>query len=998
MNMNRFVNYPARKVLVAGFFVIFLLVLGFALVAWMQTNKLWTQTELMYNHPLRVRAAVDAFRTDVLIIHRSMKDIVLEAGNEQKATEIRQIIGVHESDAFRQLDVLERWFLGEAEKVDSLRNSFVEWNVIRNETLNLFEQGRLDEALHRTLRSGVGGNKAERLLHHTDYISNFASGKALQFLHQAEVANQKQNLQVLLFLMGTLVALLVTFYFIYQYIQTPLKKLTRALTDFRRGEADARVDYSADNEFGQLAESFNKLFEVLGDQQKTEEQSALLTAMMLQETDAGAFSKKLLTILLEQTGAQLGAIYLPDKEARYFEPHVCIGFGANLPKQFNVEDPEGEFGTALASRKMQHIRSPKANSSFIYHTVSGEVAPSEIITLPLEFGGNVLAVISLATIGEFSSWAVRYLKAVYQVVGARMNGVLAFRMIQEQAASLDEQNRELEMQKQELTLQTVELEKMNAELEQQKRQLDEASRLKSTFLSNMSHELRTPLNSVIALSGVLDRRLKGQIPDEEYQYLEIIGRNGRSLLALINDILDLSRIEAGREEIFVNSFSIKHLVDDLVSVLSQQAKEKGIELKNLVGADLPTIHSDQDKCMHILQNIISNAVKFTNKGFVEITASVVDNELSVAVHDTGIGISPNHLPHIFDEFRQADESSSRKYGGTGLGLSIAKKYASLLKGTISVESQQGEGTIFVLKIPVKTDQKAETYPTVLKRGNLAEVNYQLAGEGNGYTILLVDDSQPALIQMTDILCSQGYKVLHSHNGFEAMDQLSERVPDAVILDLMMPGMDGFEVLRNIRSQEQFRHIPVLILTARQVTKEELSLLKNNNIHQLIQKGDVNRQELLLAISRMIALQQCRPASTATMRVIQKGADPLSILVVEDNPDNMATMKAILNGQCEMLEADNGKTAVDKALEHKPHLILMDLALPGMSGFDALVAIRKHDELSHIPVVAVTASVMKGDREKVLAFGFDRFVPKPVDETLLWQVINELMAPADAVQS
>ncbi|MDD2964708.1 MAG: response regulator [Bacteroidales bacterium] len=995
--MNRFVNYPARKVLVAGFLVIFLLVLGFALVAWIQTNKLWTQTELMYNHPLRVRAAVDAFRTDVLVIHRAMKDVVLEAGHEQQATEIRQIMSVHENDAFRQLDVLQKWFLGEAEKVDSLRNSFVEWNVIRNETLNLLEQGRHDEALHRTLRSGVGGDKAERLLRHTEYISNFARGKALQFLQQAEAANQKQNLQVLIFLLGTLMTLLVAFYFIFQYIQTPLQRLMRALTDFRRGEADARVDYSADNEFGQLAESFNKLFEVLGDQQKTEEQSALLTAMMLQETDARTFSKKLLALLLEQSGAQLGAIYLPDKEARYFEPYVSIGFGTNLPKRFDVENPEGEFGTALANRKMQYIRSPKANSSFTYHTVSGEVAPSEIITLPLEFGGDVVAVISLGTVGEFSPWAVRYLKAVYQTVGARMNGVLAFRMIQQQAASLDEQNRELEMQKQELTLQTIELEKMNAELEQQKRQLDEASRLKSSFLSNMSHELRTPLNSVIALSGVLDRRLKGQIPDEEYQYLEIIGRNGRSLLALINDILDLSRIEAGREEVFVNSFSVKHLVDDLVSVLSQQAKEKGIELKNLVGADLPIIHSDQDKCMHILQNIIGNAVKFTNQGSVEISAFVIDEELSVVVRDTGIGISPGHLPHIFDEFRQADDSSSRKFGGTGLGLSIAKKYASLLKGTISVESQQGEGTMFMLKIPVKIESKADTTLSLHQKANLSEVNYQLAGEGNGYTVLLVDDSQPALIQMTDILCSQGYKVLHSHNGFEAIDQLSERVPDAIILDLMMPGMDGFEVLSTIRSQEQSRHIPVLILTARQVTKEELSFLKSNNIHQLIQKGDVNRQELLLAISRMIALQQCRPVSPATRRVIRKGTGPLTILVVEDNPDNMATMKAILGQQCQMLEAVNGRTGVDQALEHMPHLILMDLALPEMSGFEALVAIRKHDELSHIPVVAVTASVMKGDREKVLAFGFDRFVPKPVDETLLWHVINELLAPADANQ-
>ena len=255
--------------------------------------------------------------------------------------------------------------------------------------------------------------------------------------------------------------------------------------------------------------------------------------------------------------------------------------------------------------------------------------------------------------------------------------------------SLEYQNRELESQKTELAMQSAELTEQNTELEMQKKQLSEASELKTNFLSNMSHELRTPLNSVIALSGVLNRRLAAKIPDEEYSYLEVIERNGKHLLSLINDILDISRIESGREEIEISRFNVNGLVTDVINLILPQAQQKNIELRQTAPGSDVFMTTDFDKFHHILQNLISNAVKFTDEGRVEVSAVKTGDTVSVSVADTGIGISANHLPHIFDEFRQADGSTSRRYGGTGLGLAIAKKYANLLGGNVTVKSSPG---------------------------------------------------------------------------------------------------------------------------------------------------------------------------------------------------------------------------------------------------------------------------------------------------------------------
>jgi CheY-like chemotaxis protein/anti-sigma regulatory factor (Ser/Thr protein kinase) len=394
----------------------------------------------------------------------------------------------------------------------------------------------------------------------------------------------------------------------------------------------------------------------------------------------------------------------------------------------------------------------------------------------------------------------------------------------------------------------------------QKRELDEANRLKSAFLSSMSHELRTPMNSVLALTGVLSRRLAKVIPAEEFSYLGIIERNGKNLLTLINNLLDLSRIEAGREDTTPSRFQLRELVGEQVALLEPQAREKNIRLQNDVPADFPLLTSDHEKCRHILQNLIGNAIKFTEQGQVTITAEFSPGSSGISplpfricVKDTGIGISADQIPHIFDEFRQADGSNSRKYGGTGLGLAIAKKYALLLGGDITVDSTPGKGSAFTLRLPRELPLCDElSGPLTDVPAQPASPPYSQAERPSGRKILVVEDNEASIVQLTDILEVEGYQVRVAHNGEEALREIARSLPDAMVLDLMMPGVDGFEVLEKIRRSERSAILPVVILTAKHVTKEEFSILKANHIYQLIQKGDINRDELLAAVAAMVS--------------------------------------------------------------------------------------------------------------------------------------------------
>lgn len=968
-----------------GFAIILIFVIVLGAVAWSQSNAIAEQTRLLYDHPLTVRRAIGLLRSDILSIHLGMKDLMLS----QSETEIAETIArmdTLETNAFNQIDILYSQYLGPISDVEQVNQEFILWNTIRSETIRLLREGKTNQAIDRTQSGGVGGDQAKVVLNSLDRIDTFASNKSDELFTNSQLLKNSLNQQLLLLVGGIfLLSLFITFY-VLDSIRRPMKELSRSIQEFKTGNLSSRSAYNRNDEFGELSDSYNQLAEIIQMDTGLKEKTANLTSLMLGINDAVPFFQATLSALAENSGSQMAAVYLLSIDQKTFEHFASIGLDEGGRVSFAAETYEGEFGPALASKKIQHITNIPADTRFRFSAVSGQFTPREIITIPVISMDQTIAIISLATFGNFSQPSIRFIEAIWATLNARITGILAFRQIRTIAMQLEQQNLELVTQKNELNAQTVELNRQNIELEAQKKQIDEASRLKTNFISNMSHELRTPLNAVIALSGVLNRRLANQIPEEEYSYLEVIERNGKQLLTLINDILDLARIEAGREEIEISQFDINLVVADIVSALNPIAQQKGIQLLSHHNPNLSPMVSDATKCLHILQNLVNNAVKFTEAGKVEISLLQKGDRIEISVSDSGIGISRDHLPHIFDEFRQADSSTSRRYGGTGLGLAIAKKYAKLLGGSISVKSVLGEGSVFTLFLPLLlehdiTDRESSSLNGTPYPSTLSEVPINQTPK----VILVVEDNEAAVIQLKDILEEDAYQILVARNGGEALEIIQVTLPDAIILDLMMPGVDGFEVLKTVREAERTAQLPVLILTAKHITKNDLKFLKHNNVHQLIQKGAINRSDLLNSIAEMV-----RPQTEKQQPVPQTIEGKPLVLVVEDNPDNLLTIKALLNIDFEVIEAVNGKEGVEQAEKYQPHLILMDIALPEMDGFQAFKMIREDTHLQNIPVIALTASAMTSDREAILAYGFDGYISKPIDHLEFIHIIERVL--------
>lgn len=844
--------------------VTFVAFLGVA--AWYEAESLWQNTRAFYEHPFTVRQAIDQLAIDIISMHRDMKDAVL-ADEERARNKAIGRMDVREADAMRQFDILYSRYLGSRSDVDALRDAFVGWHALREETIGLLREGRKAEAARRTQEGGAGGAHVEKMLGGVNKISDFARIRAEGFY--ADARKHKEELLLwLVTISGALFLLTLGIgYGLFRNIREPLRELTATAERFRRGEVEARSRQGGANEFGALAASFNAMAEAIQGEWQRQEAAAGIAAVMLREEELHAFCRGLLRALLERTGSQIGAVYLLNDRQTDFDHFESIGLSPAGRASFCATWLEGEFGAALSTGQIQHLREIPETARFTFAAVSGDFHPREIITIPVPGKANVVAVISLASVRGYPEPVVRLVRDLWAVLTSRFNGVLASEKIRNLADRLDQQNQELQVQQEELEAQaeelrkqTEELQQQNGELERQRRRLQESGRLKSQFLSNMSHELRTPLNSVLALSRVLVMQAGGKLNPEEIGYLEIIERNGRNLLTLINDILDLSKIEAGRMPVRPKPFALREVLENVMEGLAPLAREKGILLCREIPEELPRLESDEIRVTQILQNLIGNAVKFTPAGSVTVSASAGSERVSIGVADTGIGIAPQDLSVIFDEFRQVDGSSSRRHEGTGLGLAIADKAARMLGGDISVVSTPGQGSLFTLNLPLKWPGEPPVPGPALPpgpsaapsaRGTVLAADDDAGTAEKGRRILIVEDNEAAIIQIRTVVESAGYRAAVARGGQAAIDEVARTRPDGIVLDLMMPDVDGFAVLDRIRASAATRHIPVLILTAKDLTPEELRKLRDRNIRHLIQKGDIERESLLEKIRSLL---------------------------------------------------------------------------------------------------------------------------------------------------
>lgn len=669
---------------------------------------------------------------------------------------------------------------------------------------------------------------------------------------------------------------------------------------------------------------------------------------------------------------------------------------------------------------------------------SGELTPSALACLPISATGRFIGVLELAALAPLTEHR-DFLEDVANQLGIAMLNASTLQRTVELAAELQAQNEKLEAQNEELRAQGEELVAQSEEIQSQAEELaaqhealerksseaDEANRMKSVFLSNMSHELRTPLNAILGLSRLMRDRASGPLTETQEQYLDVVLRNGTNLLDLINDILDLTRIETGREELRFDKIMLRGFLESLCGNIQSLAVRKGLTCGLNIAPEISTMISDERKLRQILTNLLGNAIKFTEQGAVNLSVTLTatqDNEyIHFVVEDTGIGIPPGYEESIFEPFKQVDGSTTRKYGGSGLGLSICKRLVFLLGGTISVKSQVGAGSVFTITLPMDRRSKQRlpdkewqdrlrhmllpgTRPSGAlevsvpgQEPNLETIPAETGVQAQSRHILLVEDDMIALRELGVHLQQAGYRISFAVNGEIGLSLLEKHRPDLVMLDLHMPVMDGHAFLKEMRGRPHLARIPVLILTAMDLEPAVVNSLPAN-VRGILRKGDISCKDLLeqikLPLDKLFALPNAAPAkeelstSIPPARCKRPTGKPL-VLVAEDNPDNLFFLEEVL-ASCghEIIRAKNGREAVEMAKNHAPDLILMDIQMPDMSGLDAITCLRHDQNLKDIPIVAITARAMKGDREKIMAAGCNDYIPKPVDTAILIAMLEK----------
>jgi signal transduction histidine kinase/CheY-like chemotaxis protein/HAMP domain-containing protein len=490
------------------------------------------------------------------------------------------------------------------------------------------------------------------------------------------------------------------------------------------------------------------------------------------------------------------------------------------------------------------------------------------------------------------------------------------------------------------------------EIEEQRRALEIASQHKSQFLANMSHELRTPMNAIIGVGELLLEDARDLKREDEVEPLTRILRAARHLLAVINDILDLSKIEAGKMDLHLESFAIAPLLDDVAGTVRGQAEKNGNVLRVECAPDVTTMLADPMRVRQALLNLASNAVKFTEKGQVTIAAARVSDAAGDAivlrVSDTGIGMTSDQAARLFQDFTQADESTTRKYGGTGLGLAISRRFCRMMGGDITLESTPGQGSTFTIRLPVAVDP-ATTAEAL--REPVAPSKSRASRRGDR-SVLVIDDDPTVRDVMARFLERQGFDVVTAAGGLEGLALARERHPAAITLDIMMPGVDGWTVLAAIKGDPSLADIPVILVT---IVDEK------------------QRGYALGALEYMV-----KPIDHERLGAVLRGlcARPGRLLLVDDDGDGRAIMRDSLSGEgWTVTEAENGRVALDRMKHAVPDAIVLDLMMPEMNGFEFLTELRARPEWRAIPVVVVTARDLTDADRRHLSGAVERVIQK-----------------------
>ena len=621
-----------------------------------------------------------------------------------------------------------------------------------------------------------------------------------------------------------------------------VRAIAEVSTAVTRGDLTRSITVEAEGEVAALKNNINQMIGNLKDTtEKNTEQDWLKTnlakfsGMMQGQRSITSVAQLIMSELTPLVDARLGTFFIADSdEGQELSLIASYAFSErkNLASKYKFK--EGLVGQCAFEKKSILITHPPADYIRISSS-SGEAPPQNIIVLPVLFEGDLKAVIELASFKPFTQNYLNFLDQLMDSIGVILNMISSSMRTEELLQELKKSNAELEAQAKELEDKAKLLEVKNQEVELASRSVEEKaeqlsliSKYKSEFLANMSHELRTPLNSLLILSKTLEENKEHNLSTEQVKFASTINSAGQDLLALINEILDLSKVEAGKMPVDPKGVKITQVKDYLEQTFKPIAGHKHLDFKVLTDTNAPkNMITDENRLQQILKNLLSNAFKFTENGGVTLQIGLAPKDrrfmidtltnaksvLAFSVKDTGIGIPTDKQKLIFEAFQQADGTTSRKYGGTGLGLTISREIARLLGGVIEVESTPGSGSTFTLYLPQNYIGQDVTRVTRVEEVVHPELPVQ--ADFSGLKVLVVDDDMRNIFAITSILESQGMIVTHAENGKLALKSLkNDPAIDIVLMDTMMPEMDGLEAMRAIRLMPEFEKLPILSLTAK----------------------------------------------------------------------------------------------------------------------------------------------------------------------------------------
>lgn len=766
-----------------------------------------------------------------------------------------------------------------------------------------------------------------------------------------------------------------------------------------QGHYDIRADEQQRDSLGLVSVSLNKMataleksFALLSEKEWLKTGLNRLNDVLIGEKDVDQLCKDAIPQLCNYAGAPAGAIYLLENDEL-----KAVGGFSYVPDKIRttVKGNHGLLGQCIASNEVLELKDVPSQNIHIA-LAGGEVRPRHVVAIPLLDGREIKGAMELASLDFFSSNHIDYLKAASSNLAIAIHTAQNRKRLQElleetqtqseellsQHSELENVNSELEMQTQklqaseeELRVQQEELRQANVELEERSRLLEERNQLisernmeiqakadelaqstkyKSEFLANMSHELRTPLNSILLLSRLMVENPGKNLSDDQIEYAKVIQSSGQGLLLLIDEILDLSKIEAGKMDLQYQEVSVQEIITDMQMLFAPAAHEKKIEFKTSVESNMVTsFEVDKLRLEQILRNLLSNALKFTSHGFVSLHVQMAKSDkIRFSVRDTGIGIPAEKQKLIFEAFQQADGSTRRKYGGTGLGLSISRELARLLHGEIELVSEVDAGSTFSLILPVKrpligpisengsrsTPEQAFTSPPRVEKKLISSVIPDAVSDDRqevsteDKTILIIDDDVNFAKSLLEFTHKRGYKGIVAVRGDEGLELAKEYRPSGILLDLELPIMNGWEVMEKLKSDPATQHIPVHIMSSHQVPDGEP-----------MAKGAID------FISKPVAFDQIKEVFGKLELVLNNS--PKKVLIVEESERHALALAYFLEKYGITVEVRNEVRAAIESLENdRVDCVILDMGIPDQNTYDTLDAVKQTPGMENLPII------------------------------------------------